>query len=549
MRIGKDSIYLFSIFVISTLLLFNLWTPGIYYSHDGVIHIARLAQFSEALGEKQIPVRWLDNWNFGFGYPAFVYIYSLPYYVGALGRVFNLNFQIIFKLLMYLSLVGSGFAFYFFARRISSKIAAFTGAIFYIAAPYRFADIFERGALGEALAFILAPLLFLAPYVLIKKPKKGFIFAAVIIFVFITTHALTFLIFLPTALAYSIFIFKKNFKAYAIFISAILLGFFMASFQWVPMIFEQKYIDLGRTYFGLFEGHLINVNQLLRLPKPGINIGTGIQLGAAQIVIILITLIFLVINFLRKKKFPAPAAFFLVVTLGAAFLTTNLSRLIWELIKPMQTLLFPWRFLTLTTFSCAVLACFIVANIKNKTFLVPLSIALIFLAIFPSRHYLKPQPLGDFSNQYYSSYEDPQKLDNYFLPKGLVENLDILQLPPASVIEGDGEVTNFSKQNALIKFTLNLKSDSKIQTHTISFPGWQLYVNGRSQKIVTNYPGLEGIIVTDVPKGKNEITLKFTETPLRKLSDATSVFAFILFIAFLIKDYLLQVPKAVKHVL
>ncbi|GEM_PF-2729249 len=530
MKIGEDFLYSFLIFVISTLLLLNLYSPGIYYSHDGPVHIARLAQFSKALGEKQIPVRWLDNWNFGLGYPAFVYVYSLPYYIGASLTIFNLDFQTIFKLLMYLSLVGSGFTFYFFAKKISSKPAALVGAIFYIAAPYRFADIFERGALGEAIALIFIPLLFLVPSNLIKNPKGNFMLGTIITFLLITTHALTFMIFLPVAAIYSIFLFKKNIKNYILLSATVFFGFLLSSFQWMPMIFEQKYVDLEKTYFGLFERHLITINQLLRIPKAGINIGTAIQLGTAQIVIVIMALTILIRNFLKKKKLAPIPMFFLTITVLAAFLTTNLSKPIWEFIKPLQTLLFPWRFLTLTTFSCAILTCFIVGSIKNKIFLGILSTGLIFLAIFPSRHYLKPKHLGDFNNQYYYYFQDPEKLDNYFLPKGLVANLDKLQLPKASIIKGDGQVSGFIKQNTEIKLQANLNTDSKIQFHTIYFPGWKFSLDGKDSPVITNYPGLEGLIIADVPKGVHSLSLEFKETPLRKMANLLSLMGVVLLI-------------------
>lgn len=555
MQPSTSRLHLLAIIIVATLLLFNLTTQGIYESHDGEIHLARSAQFTRILLDGQFPPRWLPNWNFGFGYPTFVYLYSLPYYLSSFLRIFGLAFEPILKVLMFLSLLLSGITFYLLAKNLITqnkkelKIAAFVGSIFYISAPYRFADIYERGTLGESLAFILIPLLFLIPTIFPKYIKKGFIVTSVIIFAFITTHALTFLIFLPFVLIYSTFLFKKNLKFYLVFITSITFGFLLASFQWIPMIFEQKYIDLPITYFRIFQATFLSVNQLLRIPKAGVNIGTGVQLGVAQSTIILISFVTIIYKFLKGKKLDLVFVFFLTAVAIAAFLTTDLSKEIWYTVKPLQIILFPWRFLTFTTFACAILTTYVVSYLEKGGWKFLIITALLLLAIFPSRHYLKGSGWHSFSDVYYSNYYDPLKLDNYYLPKSLNTKLENLKLPNTSIIQGEGNIELVKTKSNLLLAYANLKKDSQIQFHTVYFPGWLLFINGQPAEIITNYPGLEGIIVASIPKGSSEVILKFSETPLRKLSDVISLIAFILFVAFLVKCHFLQVSKTVKQVL
>lgn len=533
----KDpGIYLFTITLVATLLLFNLTTQGIYSSHDGEIHLARFAQFIQILLDGQFPPRWLSNWNFGYGYPTFVYLYSLPYYLSSFLRIFGLAFETIFKILMFLSLSLSGITFYFLANNLVSqkqktfKIAAFVGAIFYISAPYRFADIYERGALGESLAFILIPLLFSTPTIFLKDIKKGFITTSIIIFAFITTHALTFLIFLPFAFIYSAFLFKKNLKFYLVFTISITFGFLLASFQWIPMIFEQKYINLPKTYFEIFQGTFLSVNQLLRNPKVGVNIGTGVQLGVAQSMITLISFVIIFYKFIKTKRLDLVYVFFLTATAIAAFVTTDLSKEIWYTVKPLQTILFPWRFLTFTTFTCAVLATYVVSLLPKGRWNFLIITALPLLAIFPSRHYLKGSGWHSFSDIYYLNYYDPLKLDNYYLPKGLTQNLENLKLPEISPVQGEGDFKPLKRKSNLMIAAANLKKDSKIQFHTIYFPGWKFSLDGKDSPIITNYPGLEGLIIADVPKGVHSLSLEFKETPLRKTANLLSLIGVVLLI-------------------
>lgn len=523
----KDLFFVILQVIITLLLLHNLLKIGIYSSHDSEVHIARLAQFNQAMKEGQFPPRWLASWNFGYGYPTFIYSYSLPYYLGTLIKNFGLNYEQIFKILMYLSLFLSSLTFYYFAKKTVNPWAAFIGAVFYVSAPYRFADIYERGALGESLTFVLIPLLFLSPHIIAKYPTRGFLITTLSIFAFLTTHALTFLIFIVPATVYSYFVlsFKKMF--FQILLPALVFGFSLATFQWLPMIFEQKYVDLDKTYFNIYEGNFITAFQLLRIPHEGINIGTGVQLGSAQILIILISLAYILILFLTKKKQNLLIVLFLITTIIASYLTTDLSKEIWKNFRPLQTLLFSWRFLTYTTFATAVLASFLFSNLDKKILKIIIFPLAIFLAVFPSRHYLKGSTWHTFPEQFYATYPDRLKLDNYYLPKGTNKNLDELSLEPLSIIQGQGSVKLISKVSNQIQAEAYLSSDSKVQFHTIYFPGWQLYVDGQKSEIIKDYPNMEGIIVAKVQSGVREIDLKFEETLLRKMANYTTLISFL----------------------
>lgn len=522
-----DLLWLLALIVVSTLLLFNLTTKGIYSSHDGEIHISRIAQFKEALKYDYLPIRWFSNFNFGFGYPTFVYSYSLPYYFSSLIDLLVRDYEITFKLLILLSVIFSSFTFYYFAKLTFSRLAAFAGSVFYISAPYRFADIYERGALGEFLAFIISPLLFMSPYILSRNICFGFIFTALVVFSFISVHAITFVIFLFATIAISPLIFRKHFKLYFYFICAVGFGFLLSAFQWMPMIFEQKYIELDKTYFNIYEGNFISIYQLLRIPKEGINIGTGIQLGSAQIIIIIATAAYILVNLVNRKKQNSHLIFFLITALIAAFLTTDLSKSIWHFFKPLQAILFSWRFLTYTTFSTALLACFLIDKLQKSKVKIIFFLALIFIAIYPSRHYLMGYNWHTYEKDFYSNYNDYLKLDNYYLPKGLTQNLENLQLAPISIISGDGQAKLINRYNHRLEAILSLEQSSTVQLHMIYFPGWELFIDNQRSQIVTNYPKLEGIIVARVPEGSHKLTLKFEETLLRKIANFLTLGSFL----------------------
>lgn len=525
----QDIFFIISLTVIGFFLLFFLKEPGIYNSHDGQIHLARFAQFFQALGDGQFPPRWLSNWNFGFGYPVFVYVYSTPYFLASFLHFLGLNLEVTFKILMLLSLVLSGITFYLFAKNHFTRFAAFAGSVIYISAPYRFADIYERGALGESLMFAVIPILFLSLKVISKNFFRGFLLVSLAIFFSLTIHTLTFLIFIIPLLLYSILIFKRQMLLYLLSFFAIIFGLALAAFQWMPAVFEQKFIDLGKTYFDIYQGTFLNVNQLLRIPHPAINIGTGVQMGITQSGIYIVSILFLVYMVLTKKRIDKLFLLFFTLTLIAAFLATDLSKFIWDSLEPLQTILFPWRFLTLTTFSAAFLAAYLAARFKKyPNGIIIFSVAI--MTLLPSRHYLLGGGWHTAKDSDWENYQDLQKLDNYYLPLG-VRDLAGLALGQASIIKGEGQLALVKRQSDKFHLQTDLLSDSQILFHTIYFPGWQLTVDGQKWPLITTYRNLEGIIVASLPAGRHKVKLEFLETPLRRYANILTMVSFGLFLA------------------
>lgn len=541
----KDLIYITILLVTSTLLLYKMFHNGVYYSHDGEIHIARFAQSRIAIHDGQLPVRWLGNWNSGYGYPAFMFIYSLPYYIGSVFKISALSYEEIFKSLLLISLSFSSITFYLFAKRFGNELSAFIGAIFYISAPYRFANIYERGALGESLAFVFIPLLFITPYIFVKNQSLGFIYISITTFLLITTHAIVFAIFLLPFIIYCVFVFDKKKILFLNTFLAIIFGFLLSSFQWLPMIFEQKYVDLNKTYFNLFEGHFISVYQLLRIPNDKINTGTGIQFGSAQMLILLLSFIMVVRQIYNKQKVHKIQLFFMLSSLLLAFLTLDVSRPAWLAIKPLQTLLFPWRFLAFTTFSTAVIATIIFSRLKNFKYKFIVAIILLFIAIFPSRHFLNPSRWYSHNDSYYEQFSDPQKLDSYFLPKDANRNLDQLQIRDPSIVKGRGVLTVNRRKSNLLELDVNLSTASKVQLHTLSFPGWVFYLDGQKSSYTSNNYFFEGVIVASVPEGVHELKLILTKTRLMNFSDSLTLVSFGLLMLFVLYSQFFKKAKQV----
>ena len=98
--------------LLSLWLTQSLWLPGWFTSHDGVTHLARLAQYLTLLSDGQIPPRFSGTLLGHLGYPIFVFSYHLPFMLGSVFSALGFNLTNSLKLVFGLSFFWSGLGMY-----------------------------------------------------------------------------------------------------------------------------------------------------------------------------------------------------------------------------------------------------------------------------------------------------------------------------------------------------------------------------------------------------------------------------------------------------
>ena len=147
---------------VSILPLFDLLHRGLPVTHDGQDHVARIANFYLSLSEGHIVPRWAGNLNWGYGHPILMFLYPLPSYMASLFHLVGFSFVDATKLVFAITYIASISAMYLWGRAQFGNIPGFIAALLYGFAPYRFVDLYVRGAIGEHVAFIWPPVIFLA---------------------------------------------------------------------------------------------------------------------------------------------------------------------------------------------------------------------------------------------------------------------------------------------------------------------------------------------------------------------------------------------------
>lgn len=488
----------------------------IYPSHDGLYHIARIKEFNSALNAGQFPPRLAPTILNSIGYPLFVANYQLPYYFAQIILIAINDPTFSFKIVMSVSFLLSGIFSFFLFKKISDPQEALLGSIIFCYLPYRFANLYTRGALGEAVSLMFVPLIFLSYHQMEKEEKIGYFLLPLSVFGLITSHTVIFLVFLPLIVTYPLFFqILKIHKLKAIF-ALLLLGIILSSFQIIPAIFEKKYLLFDQNLANLYRNHFISPFQLFRIPKEGINIGTPIQIGITSLLI----LAFSLFSFIKKKN--AKIGYFILFFLISLFLTTSYSKLIWQNLPQITYILYPWRFLSLAIFSISFLAILCIKNSRFKSLII---IALVFLTIATSRHYfLKP-------TQMESNYPFPNlKTQNEF--NTIWTNEETFKVRPLISSTDTNSKIKMLKANPFDVIFENTSGDeSQITIRKMYFPGWKLQVDGKN----TDIQIVDGLISTNLDPGTHLIEAKFEESDVRKFANYLTLLSFIFLLVLFIK--------------
>src|SRR3989338_2001247 len=205
----------------SILISLPLLKSGLYEMHDDQ-HVARLYLFDKSVKEGQIPVRWVDELGFGFGYPLFVFYPPFVYMLGEIFHLLGFGFINSVKLVFFISIFGSGIAMFILVKELWGKLAGLTAALFYTFLPYRALDIYVRGALAESFSFVWLPLILWSFYKLSnlqeqsdyklyrRKSANYTLLSATFLALLMITHNLIFLPFMLILPIYLFFLFLKT---------------------------------------------------------------------------------------------------------------------------------------------------------------------------------------------------------------------------------------------------------------------------------------------------------------------------------------------------
>lgn len=529
----KTKLILLILFLITLPTILPFFNSKFFYTQD-YIFIARMHQMSTALGDGQFPVRWAPDLR--FGEPIFNFYASLPFYIGSLVSLLGFNVIWTSKILFMLASFLSAITMYIFCRKQFGTKGAFLGSILYTYAPYRAVDIYVRGAISEAWAFVFFPLIFYTSLLLSEKVNfKRVCFLALSLAGLFLTHNVTTLMFLPFLGLYWIYlsVTRRKWKINLAFFGSFLLGLGLAAFFLLPALYERQFIQTKYLIVGYFDfrAHFVAVRQFFSTfwgygsSLWGPVDGLSFQVGLVHWFVVGLAILLGVI-FRKDRKFIFLLSFLGFSFLLSLFLQHNKSAFLWEAIPISAFIQFPWRFLAISVFIVAIMGAAISDHLKGRYRL------LYFILIGASFFYV----------QYFrpKAYVDDSFFDKFLNTQTLRAGVDLTKdYLPVWITTVDGEVFNSlradkgeitvsdsKRRSTSLGTSVNVLSDSLIEAPITYFPGWEVEIN---DKLITQaYPSKMGLIRFELPKGEYRVKIEFKDTPVRILGNSLSIFSLIL---------------------
>jgi hypothetical protein len=528
--------------------------PGRPANFDSHFHITNIAQFSKIIGSGELPVIWMNNFA-NYGIPMGIFAHQLTNYLGGVITFLTHDPTTSYNVLVFIAIFLSNLFLYLFLRFYFSPLASFLGTFMFSFTPYHIFNIYIRGAMPEVFSGIFLPLILIALYLFIVKKKILALFLLTLFIAGLTlNHPMMLVVYSSIFIPYLIFLFIinntsvkskiKNFIAVSFFM---LLGVLLSSYYIIPLNFEIKYF-----YYGLIKNHIdpstylsvanyfdprwyyFTKNEILTR-------GHVVQFGLIETITLIIGFIYLLYAKLVRKSKENIRILYLALILAAIsiFFTTQLSDLFFQKLFFLNSIQFPWRFLSSLIFIPPIVVAFLYDKFPNKI--------IFFLVIFLIAFFSFPQLYGKNFNlypiqSYYFSKENAHSVLMNTIWTGKSEDYPDKN-PQGEIIEGRGKIIAETLKNSSRMYTVEAITPLEMVDHTFYFPGWNVYIDGVKTNIQFQNPNYRGVITYQVPAGRHSIYLSFQDTKIRSVGKILSVISLIFFIA------LLFLRKRIRQVL
>lgn len=525
----------FTIPIIASLIIsFPFFQRGYFATDDGQWAVIRLADMKRNLRDGQFPVRWSDNLNHGYGYPLFNFAYPLPYYLGAAISSTGLGLVTTIKILFVLSVIVSGIGMVLLVWELGGIWAGVIASVLYVTAPFRLVDLYQRGSLGESLAFALFPFLcfFGIRYILRPTGTRMAVCAVLLAAMIMTHNALAFL-FLPFWFIFLFVIiisYSEHLRKYTLryLLPMILLGLGMSAFFWVPALFEKQYIALSQQRLADPAQHTVSFRDYLYSPwfsegKREFALG-WVHIGAFFVSVI--TYIFS--GAIDRKKYRTLMLFLICGLLICLFLTTKDSVYLWEN-TVLSAVDFPWRLLPVIVFFLSLASVFL--GIHRYTMILGFIIAAA--AVIWTGMIGVPIERIDRPDEYYLTNDATTTSADELMPLWVKEKPTERPAEKVTVVSGQSSITDLSYDSRTIAFRVSALTPSVVRINTIYYPGWQF--TSDDTPVTVNFRNPQGVMELDVSNGSHQISGTFSETTLRRVADSISATSIVLVILILFR--------------
>jgi hypothetical protein len=573
-RFQQDNVNLALIWAASLATIWPLLQNRMLITHDlDEWHLVLFNQFDRLLQQGAIYPRWAEDLQAGHGGPLLNFFPPAWRYLAESLHFLGFSFSDSFNALLALSALGSGHTMYLLARatldpaRINrwNGLGAILSGIAYMYFPYRVSEVYQRGAIGEALFFPLAPLFILAAYRILFDGinLKRFLTTSAIFGIGLLTYHLQIILVGFFGGLWLLIMLLGKYKAkplailsrkelaprFFLLFGAILAGLALGAVFWLPAIVEKNSILV--PFFGQYldRDFAFSAQNLTLFPRITVESYNTNWLGFNHIIVAgtvaLVVLWHTRKNTLTEWSLQIQIFYLFGILLIILYTQSVLFYEPFKLITQVLPLQFPSRLLVFGGLASAWLIGLLPSIIKGRIQFIAVIMVQIWVIVCGLINVQIYQYEPGFDGKLAPAQLAANRPDVPYLPATLqqlweeyqptnpiptTDSVDRLMSIFAQEKAGSPDATALNIKTSLDKYEVEV-SVSKATTLALPpfyYEGWRVYAiessTGKERELPTFATGRIKLLGVNLPdKGDYKLIARFEDTPIRTLANWTSI--------------------------
>jgi hypothetical protein len=503
---------------------------GLPKGADSLMHLMRLAALDHQIRQGTLYPRWISELMLGHGYPVFSFYGPLTYYLAEAFHLAGLSYYFAFMAVCILLIVGAGFGMYLLAQDTfgpGRPWPALVAATAYMYAPYLITNVIVRGAIAEAGAQALLPVIFWSTRRLLtsREPGRYVLAVALSLGALAICHNITLLFTPPVLLAYAVVIWWRTGRDLPR-LGWLALGLAAAvgasAFFVLPLAVERQYLidspyEISKVTLPENAWHGLNfLNQHFIYAY---SFAIPFQIGLVQLVLA-------VGGSILPRRRDAEWLFWIAAVVVAGLGVTAWSLPIWLNSPILLIAQFPWRLLSIMSVPLALLTGGCVAGIGRHRLQVTLALPLLALIIATQAPRLDNWLFFSQNNARITSPVNAHlELDTRAMGASGIQEFRPRWAVDATNLNRDSAQGSAQATIALqnggpydLEAGISSRTGGPVRFQTYYFPGWHALLDGN--RALSTYPSTNlGLLTVDLPPGQHQLSIGLGGTPLERAAE------------------------------
>jgi uncharacterized membrane protein len=517
-----------------------LFTNQLISGHDAFSYVPRLVEFHENIRHGVLLPRWAPDLGNGAGQPLFIFNPPLLYYLAEIWYTLGFEATTAYNLTCITVVFASAVFMYLLGRLYFGRAGGWLASAAYIYAPYFHVNLFVRQAVAEFTAFPFYPLTLYGFARFARDRERRFLLLAAIgLAAIVLSHNAAALLFTPILIVFLVLVSwsGRSWRLLLHLAGGVVLGLGLSAFAWIPALLEMKLVHLERLLEGYlrYSNHFVYAHQFFFTnwgfgqSVAGAEDGMSFSLGWSHIVLVIVAIGLSLKS--NRKEVRTIAGLFASVVVVCCLMMTPGAMWIWDTVRILQPIQFPWRMLGPVS-ACMAVASASVAGLSMKWNRGAGFVIALALLIAPNLNHIGAERYYRLSPSDWT----PEQIARRGVTVGTREEYEpqsVVHRPTyeaerVRVIEGDARVSSLVTQPVFWAGQIIGTTDSLVRANLCDFPGWTITID--EKRIPHEVVPDSGEMQFRVPAGTHHLQLKFERTAARYYSEWISVLSLLILV-------------------